>query len=42
MRKQYDKFLISIRKENSKVIGISVREMDEMDIHEIELRLRIG
>jgi len=36
-----DKFLISLREENAKSIGVTVREMDEMDIHEIEERLKI-
>jgi hypothetical protein len=36
-----DKFLISLREENAKNIGVTVREMDEMDIHEIEERLKI-
>ena len=35
------KFLISLREENAKSIGVTVREMDEMDIHEIEERLKI-
>ena len=37
-----DKFLISLREENAKSIGVTIREMDEMDIHEIEERLKIG
>ncbi len=36
-----DNFLISLREENAKSIGVTVREMDEMDMHEIEERLKI-
>jgi tetrahydromethanopterin S-methyltransferase subunit G len=36
-----DNFLISLREENAKSIGVTVREMDEMDLHEIEERLKI-
>lgn len=36
-----DNFLISLREENAKSIGVTIREMDEMDIHEIEERLKI-
>ena len=36
-----DKFLISLREENAKSIGVAVHQMDERDIHEIEERLKI-
>jgi len=38
---QYDVFLTSIRRTNAKAIGVSVEEMDEMDIHKIERKLKI-